>query len=252
MAIVFIRNLSRFLPHTSPAGRLVRLPLSLVPNNKIVPILTGINKGMKWITGSGTSRACWLGNYEADHLTALTKLVRPGMTVYDVGANAGFYTLAFSRLVGSSGRVFAFEPEATNVQFLRRHVKVNRLKNVTIVQVAISSQAGMVPFEGSFGTGSIAQESFYLVPSISLDQFEGPQPSFIKMDIEGAEVLALRGARGVLGTSRPALCIATHSEELKRESKTLLASLGYRFTGFDCASDTEDRDFIALNTRTIE
>ena len=245
---MLIAILARSLTYTSRAGKLVRLPLSMVPNNTVVPIVSGINKGLKWITGTGPSRACWLGSYEADHLTALPKLIQPGMTVYDIGANAGFYTLALSRLVGPGGRVIAFEPEATNVHFLRRHVKLNKMENVTIVQAAVVAGSGMVPFEGSAAQGSISQQGSYLVPSISLDEFNGPPPSFIKMDIEGAEVLALRGAERVLKQTHPSLFLATHSEELKRESKSILASMGYRFTQFDCMSPPDGFDFIAVNS----
>ena len=244
---MLIAKLARSLSYTSRAGKLARLPLSLVPDNRVVPILAGINKGMKWITGSGPSRACWLGSYEADHVSALPKLIRPGMTAYDVGANTGFYTLALSKLVGPSGRVFAFEPEATNVHFLRRHIKLNGLTNVTIVQAAVSSEIGMVPFEGSGATGGVSRQSSYLVPSISLDEFNAPSPSFIKMDIEGAELLALRGAKRLLEQARPALCLATHSPQLRSESMSILSDLGYRFTDFDCENEPQGEDFVAIS-----
>jgi hypothetical protein len=118
-------------------GQVVRLPLRFVPNNRTVRVLGGINKGSRWITGSGPTHGCWLGNYEADHAIALPRIITPGSIAYDVGANVGFYTLALSRLVGESGHVFAFEPAARSVYFLRRHLELNNIGNVTVVQTAI-------------------------------------------------------------------------------------------------------------------
>src|SRR6516225_6307448 len=138
---------SNISPH-SLAGRLIRFPLTLVPRNMVVRVATGINKGKLWITGTGPTNGCWIGTYEADHTVALLNLVRPGMIAYDVGANAGYYTLALSSLVGDTGHVYSFEPEARNADALRRHIQLNRLRNVTLVQVAANDRSGMVGFQG--------------------------------------------------------------------------------------------------------
>ena len=100
---------------------------------------------MRWVVGSST-HGCWLGHYELEKQAVVSALVKPGMKVFDVGANAGFYTLAFARLVGNHGHVWAFEPLAENVQNLRRHVALNELANVTIVQAAVSRVAGVANF----------------------------------------------------------------------------------------------------------
>jgi len=77
----------------------------------------GPNKGMRWIVDAGVHR-CWLGTYESEKQTAIVKIARPGMTFYDIGAHAGFYTLLFSRLAGTDGGVYAFEPCPESVRFL--------------------------------------------------------------------------------------------------------------------------------------
>ncbi len=107
-------TIAQRVSHRTVAGKAIRLPLRLIPNNMVVPVLGGINRGMRWVTGAGTTSGCWLGSYEEDHVGALRQVVRPGMIAYDVGANAGFYTLALSRIVGDAGRVFSFEPDARN------------------------------------------------------------------------------------------------------------------------------------------
>ncbi len=238
---------NRILPsHTSVLGRALRMPMRLLPRDIVVRVLGGPNRGMRWIRGAGITNACWIGNYEADHLAPLSHLVKPGMTVYDVGAHTGYYTLALSQLVGETGHVYAFEPEARNVYYLRRHVKLNNLRNVTVVQAAISDKTGMVAFDDiRFTTGSQ-----YLVPTISLDEFIAaghPLPGFLKMDIEGVEWSALHGAAAILEKAEAAWMLATHSDQLRVDCRAKLASCGYRFTAFDGKSDPGDEnDFLVL------
>ncbi len=74
---------------------LLRAPLALIPKSAVVTVRSGINRGRKWIVGSNT-HGCWLGHYERQKQELIGRLVKPGMTVFDVGANAGFYTLALS------------------------------------------------------------------------------------------------------------------------------------------------------------
>lgn len=232
--------------------RLIRFPLKLVPSNIPMPVFTGINKGMHWMTGSGPTNRCWIGNYESDRFAALREVVRPGTIAYDIGANAGYYTLAFSRLVGDAGHVFSFEPDATNAKAMRRHIAMNNLNNVTFVQVAISDSIGMVGFREAQGeaSGKIGSPCSYMVPSLSLDDFVAagnPLPSFVKMDIEGAEQLALSGAKALLSAARATWMIETHSAQLRDDCQAMMARYGYRFTGFDCRGDAGDRwDFMAL------
>jgi FkbM family methyltransferase len=224
----------------SVLGRLARLPLRLVPNGIEMPVKNGINQGLRWITGTGPNHGCWLGTYEADHVPLLRELVKPGMVAYDLGANAGYFTLAFSRLVGQGGHVYAFEPEARNARDLLRNVAINHLTNVTVVQAAVSESSGLVGFGGAEAIGRIGAANSYLIPAIALDEFvaEGNRmPDVVKMDIETAEVLALKGAHKVLA-SPIAWIMETHSAELRNECKAIMAQFGYRFT--DLHPEVED------------
>ena len=231
--------------HTTFLGKALRFPLRLVPRNSVVPVLGGINRGRRWIAGAGATNGCWIGTYEADHIPALQQLVRPGMVVYDVGANVGYYTLALSRLVGDSGRVYSFEPGVRWAYYLRRHIELNALRNVTVVQAAVSDSAALVRFSG----WEIDDEGSYVVPSISLDGFIAagfPPPDFIKMDIEGAEGAALHGARDLLSSAKPSWLLATHSDALRSSCQSLLAQSGYRFNAFNGVGDAgNSADFIA-------
>ena len=245
--------LGRIARRSSPfslTGRLIRLPLRLVPRSAVVPVLSGINRGMRWVAGSASTNGSWIGTYEVDHIAALAQFVRPGAVVYDVGANVGYYTLALSTLVGDSGHVYCFEPDARNAFMLRRHIQMNNLRNVTFVQAAVSRSSGLVGFGGRGEGAKISSESSYLLPSISLDSFlavGNPSPSFIKIDIEGGECDALAGAVSILSKGKAVWMLATHGPSLRLRCCEFMANFGYRYVGFDGISDPgEAADFIAI------
>ena len=189
---------------------------------------------MRWIAGS-SAHGCWLGHYEQDKQALVRRLVKPGMKVFDIGANAGFYTLAFSRLVGEAGHVWAFEPFAGNASNLMRHLAMNEVANATLVQAAVSAQAGVTGFKTDFSdsewklTGEVGN---YLVPTVALDPLveDGtlPVPDVIKMDVEGAEARVLEGAKHLLQLRRTSLVIALHGDEPLRQCLSLLKQAEYQ------------------------
>jgi hypothetical protein len=146
-------DLSNINRHTLP-GRMLRAPLRLIPSDLVVPVVQGPLRGARWVVGSST-HGCWLGCYEAKSQAVCVRHVSPGLVAFDLGANAGFYTLLFSRLVGSRGRVYAFEPSPRALRYLRRHVSLNALGNVVVREMAVGAVSGEVTFvEGeSLSTG---------------------------------------------------------------------------------------------------
>jgi hypothetical protein len=118
-------------------SQLIRLPLKFVPKGLVVPFLSGPARGLKWVTGSGT-HGCWLGTYEHHRQKQLTDLLKPGDCFLDIGANVGFYSVLASRIVGAAGQVDSFEPFPRNVGYLRKHIELNRLTNVTVHPIALS------------------------------------------------------------------------------------------------------------------
>jgi FkbM family methyltransferase len=188
---------------------------------------------MKWIVGSSV-HGCWLGTYELEKQAALEKIIRPGMTVFDIGANAGFYTLAFSRLVGDKGHVWAFEPYAENAFNILRHIKLNHIRNVTLLQAAVVKKTGVTGFRVAVNNsmGIVTKEGMYRVPAVSIDDLLAdhtvPIPQVIKIDVEGAESLVLDGARTLLGKQCTQLFIALHGDQQKKICREILESLGYR------------------------
>jgi FkbM family methyltransferase len=131
------------------------------------------------------------------------------MTVIDAGANIGYFTLIAARLVGPHGHVYAFEPVPTTAELLRKNIEINGYSDrVTVIQKALTDNASMVRIyldDLALGISSIMankQSNNYVdVESISLDGFfrekSWPQIHLVKMDIEGAEKLALNGMKAL-------------------------------------------------------
>lgn len=215
----------------SALGRTLRLPLRLIPRGTVIRIRRGPAKGLDWIVGSCT-HGCWLGTYELQKQRAMMRFVKPRMTIYDIGAQAGFYTLFFSRLVGSDGLVYAFEPSANAVRFLLAHVSRNRLINVKVVQTAVADKSGLCSFTFDRVTTenmiSREQDTGLMVPATTLDEIRLASPDLIKMDVEGAESAVLQGAKQTIEHHRPILFIALHGRDQQEACREILWSAGYR------------------------
>lgn len=156
-----------------------------------------------------------LGVWEKGSVAAARTFLRPGMVGVDVGAHVGYFTRIFSRAVGPSGNVFAFEPHPVNFGFLEKNAR--RLKNTVLIQAAVASQnSRLTLYESSVGSGSHSLQAGRYpvsreldVKSVALDAYFGDRRiDFIKIDVEGAELEVLEGAKNILGRNdAPALII---------------------------------------------
>jgi FkbM family methyltransferase len=219
------------LPSANLLGKISRYPLRILPGAMTVPILQGPLRGKKWIVGS-QRHAFWLGIYEPHMQKLIAREVTPDAVFYDVGANVGFYSLLASVLVGQ-GKVFAFEPLPTNVAYLHRHLNLNAVKNVEVLEIAICDQVGSSSFEreGTGAMGRLEAQGSLRVATATLDSLLQEQriapPRYIKMDIEGAEPKALMGAASCFQKYKPVLFLATHGREVHNECCELLRSWRY-------------------------
>jgi len=143
---------------------------------------------------------------------------RAGDLIVDVGAGKGEDTIAFSRAVGPAGRVVAIEAHPVTFQCLRMFCEQNHLSNVTALNFAIVDRAGPVSMETGEGwqanrIGAAGAQGRVWVPGISLDELierENLQCiDFLKMNIEGAETLAVRGMQRTFRSTK-SLCISCH------------------------------------------
>jgi len=157
-------------------------------------------------------RPVW-GSWEPGTVAVMRRLVRPGATVFDVGAHIGYYTTLLSELVGPTGSVHAFEPHPGNREVLARNTR--ELDNVTIVPAAVSHQIERrsLHFSSNSGRHSLFRSKFTSpvgaatdVDCVTLDSYwesiGRPRTDLIKIDVEGAEASAVSGATELLGTTR--------------------------------------------------
>jgi FkbM family methyltransferase len=154
--------------------------------------------------------------WNAEEYAELKRHTHAGATVLDIGANVGCYTLLFARWIGEGGHVYAFEPAARSRAGLERHLALNGVSTrVTVRPEAVTDRSGNVPFvdDGTHGDNRLVPVptgETRLVPALSIDEFceaSGVTPDVIKIDIEGAELAALRGARRTIAARGTSLAL---------------------------------------------
>jgi FkbM family methyltransferase len=236
------------MPNHNPVKRLLRAPLHFIPPGLTVPVLGGPLRGKRWIAGSSINR-CWLGTYDRPESDLMRAYVPSGGICFDIGAQAGYHTLYASTLVGETGRVYAFEPAPANVVSIMENMALNRVKNVTIFQVAVSDFDGTSHFDCSNSpvSGRLTESGTLSVHTISLDhEVESgalPEPDYIKIDAEGSELKVLRGAYRLLTRRHPTLSVETHQwlpefSSVREDCIQFLHRLGYKLRAPD-PSDTD-------------
>jgi FkbM family methyltransferase len=149
----------------------------------------------------------------------LRGLLRPGMRVVDAGANIGYYLLMIEQIVGLSGKVWCFEPDAGNLVELRRNVAANDLVNVVIHGVALGAVAGRVHMAPGTNATVIPRGAGgdVEVPLATLDEMVDEVVDLVKIDVEGFEGRVLVGAERLLREHRPSLFVEIHPWLLPKE-----------------------------------
>jgi FkbM family methyltransferase len=204
----------------------------------VVTLRSGVAAGMRWRRHHRYVNGYWIGQYELPIQEGLARELKPGMVFFDVGANAGFFTLVAAKLVGSQGKCVAFDPMPENVESVRQQIKLNELGYCTAVQKAVGAHVGEAEFTfgtagdstGRFGSGGDGKTTM-TVKVTTLDEAIARfgRPDFIKMDIEGAEVDALAGAERVLKEERPTWLIELHGPDCERGVRRIMSEHGYGF-----------------------
>ena len=182
------------------------------------------------------------GPFEDTELRYLAELVRPGDTVFDIGANVGLFSVVLGRAVCAGGRVISAEPVPINALRAKENYELNHLFNVQLVNAAIGSAEGtirlnlandlaypsVVKVAESRGSGESIE-----VPLRTLDSlwFEigAPEVRFVKVDVEGAELDVLRGAVEMLSRTKPVFLLEANSPNALGDLKKELEPIGYTF-----------------------
>jgi FkbM family methyltransferase len=265
-----IRDLLKAYIRKSPVNRGKRwlmesvggLVSTSVPQRVTLPggsaMLLNINEHVqRWIY--------YFGVYETDTATLFRELAKPGMTVVDVGANVGQYTLLAASSVGPTGYVHAFEADKRNFELLEANLAQNDYRSVKPNAVALSDTTGAVTLY-SANSDNAGEHSLYQfdttmrgqsIPAVTLDQYmesaflgSTGHVDLIKIDVQGAEAKVLKGAEATLREHLPLVICEFEERWLQGmgsstiELKAWLRSLGYaayRYVGsrLVAVSDTE-------------
>jgi FkbM family methyltransferase len=206
--------------------------------------------GARWIPrGDHVGNPVQACTFEVAELLFVERFLRPRMTVLDIGAHHGLYSLLASKKVGPQGRVIAFEPSPRERKALRLNLALNWSRNVSVYKVALGSEAGEADFfvvEGTeTGCNSLRPPNLktgtYRPIQIRVAVLDDWLPEhkielvdFIKIDAEGAELEVLRGASKLLST-RPRPVLLVEIAEVRtapwgysaRETIHFLQEMGY-------------------------
>lgn len=209
----------------------------------------------------------YLGTFEPHCLAFLGRLLSPGDTMLDVGANVGQFTVEGARAVGAHGRVVAIEAAPRHVAAIGSSISANNLSNVTVFDVAAGAVDGTARLTlprnsnlGMFTLGNVVGDDFFDVDVRRIDDLLAKAGvsslGLIKIDIEGSETNALRGAVQTLARFRPAILIELNESALvscgssARELKDFLATQGYR--GWRIARDGTLMAIVAGDTHACD
>jgi FkbM family methyltransferase len=204
-------------------------------NHGTIPLPTVEADGLRWIQRGGHTDDWIAVNHEDSLARVFDGLLPAGGVFVDVGAHVGRWSL---RLAGKASRVIAVEPNPATAAVLRAHIALNDVENVDVLEMAAwdsQTRLGLSDPKGAVTSGStrVGEDSNGTVDALPLDDvLFAVNPDLIKLDVEGADLHALRGMRDTLARCTPALFIEDHSIYgfyQRAELEAVLHDLGYNW-----------------------
>lgn len=171
------------------------------------------------VSRSNAQQLLWLqGERYMEERFLLESLIKPGMTLVDVGGNIGYYAVMMASYLKGQGAVYCLEPDPTNLIELRANVAGNALENlVTILPLAAGNAEGTIRFEP--GLNAYATEDGSMEVEVRrLDSLNLPPIDFIKIDVEGYEGAVLEGAEQMIKRSHPIVFLELHPNLLTSDT----------------------------------
>jgi FkbM family methyltransferase len=211
---------------------ILKKPLKLIGEKIPITVKYGPLRGYRILAVSPIK--FFKGTYEKERTEMFLKIIKEGDIFYDIGAHFGFYSLIASQIIGDKGKIYAFEPHPYNLKILRKHIELNNITNVVIISAAVSDKPGKAKFAYGTGTGTghLSEKGDIEVDIVSIDDLiqkkEILPPSIIKIDVEGAEILVLKGAWNTITLFYPVIFLAAHSIELLRNTDQMLLNINYK------------------------
>ena len=200
--------------------------------------------------------AIFLEGYEKDVRAAIDRHCVRGASVLDVGANVGAHALYLAKKVGSSGRVYAFEPAPYGFSKLTRNIALNDLHNIEALNLALSDRdfEKTVTLRSSWRTDGKRLEERSLVRFVTMDRWCASERvdriDLIKLDVDGGEFAVLLGGAQIIAHQHPKIILEVGAWHFERESTnplTFLRRLGYGFE--DAGTGARFSDIECIRTR---
>ena len=268
-------KLGRFLAKSN-RGKYAALARLAMRTLRVPAVPVRLSFGAWWLAGLGTLDERLLnGEFETSELRFVESYLEAGMTVLDIGAHHGLYSLLAAKRVGKNGRVRSFEPSPRECKSLKQNLRINRCRNVQVESFALGSSAGRAELFLVEGAEDVcnslrppaAEVAVAKVPVEvrSLDEYLEQQRikkvDFIKLDVEGAELEVLRGASRLLRSAERPVILAEvqdvrtepwgyRAKEIIRHLESLkycwysLAETG-RLVPLDTRASSYDGNFVA-------
>ena len=188
----------------------------------------------KWRIDEITSQEFILGAYESYMQEAFVRLIRPGFTVYDVGAQAGFHAMVCSLLVGLEGTVVAFEPNPANLSSINQQLRVNKVSNTLVMDCALGEHVELARLDITGGSkqGFVTKTGEVAIEVKTIDSLSGtlPPPDLIKIDVEGYEEQVIRGGLKTIKKHLPIIVCDPNDDHTSSLLESILKGMGYQLT----------------------
>lgn len=204
------------------------------------------------------------GVFEPVQTRKFIKSIKEGDTVFDIGANVGYYTVLASKLVGVKGKVYAVEPDKKNIELLKKNIELNNCLNVEIVPIALGSENKISYFlsdRANPGESRITQKvTKELVQVKTLDKLVKEKNikkvDVIKLDVEGGEVDVFRGAKKLVKSSKNLkIFVECNPKALGNSGEDKIALIAFlKGSGFDisCIFDERTNSLRRFSDRLLE
>ena len=186
------------------------------------------------------------GTWEPHVERVLRSLLAEGSVFVDIGANVGWHSALAATLVGDAGLVYAVEPNPENAKLIAETIRHNNLTNMRLLPFALSEQAGYATFRSAIGSNGgfadrdrpeVIDPSVTIVPTVRFDDLGIGRVNVIKIDVEGAEPMVLRGATKTIERDHPSIIFEFSCEMTERVGGVspqahleMIESLGYRLS----------------------
>ncbi len=215
-----------------------------------VNIRSGPLKGKRWSIASGSKFIN--GNYEHYKTEAFLEHFKPGNIFLDIGAHFGYYSSIAATVSEGEGWIYSLEPRPMNIKFFKRHIEINKFRNVILIEAAAGQHDGFVQFDDRHGsaTGFVSGNGKLKVEQVSVAGLikRGVllSPDFIKIDVEGGEMEVLADLEEFISLNHPKMLVAVHGKECRDFTETFLGKNNYSFRVLNPEAVSGDTEIIAI------